>query len=219
MESIRGALRGHALDTAGVPVLVRVFEITVALIAIVIGSPIMLIEAFIIRRGTPGPALFFQTRVGAFGAPFRFVKFRTLYHDARERFPELYAYSYAPDELETFKFKIEDDPRVTPQGKWLRKTSLDELPNFWNVLKGDMALVGPRPEIPEMLSYYSRDMLLKFSVRPGITGLAQISGRGRLSFKDTVALDVDYVRRRCLLLDLQIVAKTICLCITRDGAF
>jgi lipopolysaccharide/colanic/teichoic acid biosynthesis glycosyltransferase len=186
---------------------------------LVISAPIMLLEALIIKRGTPGPALFFQTRVGAFGKPFRFVKFRTLFHDARKRFPELYAYNYEPGELATFKFKIEIDPRVTPQGKWIRKTSLDELPNFWNVLKGDMALVGPRPEIPEMLPYYNGDMLLKFTVRPGITGLAQISGRGRLTFKDTVALDVDYVRRRSVLLDLQIIAKTVYLCVMRDGAF
>jgi lipopolysaccharide/colanic/teichoic acid biosynthesis glycosyltransferase len=219
LENLRGELRAHPVGVASVPLLVRLVEIIVALVMLIIFAPVMLIEAIIIRRGSPGPALFFQTRVGASGVPFRFVKFRTLYHDARERFPELYVYRYEPHELDTFKFKIEDDPRVSVEGKWLRKTSLDELPNFWNVLKGDMALVGPRPEIPEMLPYYSGKTLLKFTVRPGITGLAQISGRGRLSFKDTVALDVDYVYRRSLLLDLQIIAKTIYLCLTRDGAF
>jgi lipopolysaccharide/colanic/teichoic acid biosynthesis glycosyltransferase len=108
--------------------------------------------------------------------PFRFVKFRTLYADARQRFPKLYSYQYTAEELEQLKFKVEDDPRVTPQGRWMRRSTLDELPNFWNVLTGDMALVGPRPEIPEMLRYYHGDMLLKFTVRPGITGMAQISG-------------------------------------------
>jgi lipopolysaccharide/colanic/teichoic acid biosynthesis glycosyltransferase len=108
---------------------------------------------------------------------------------------------------------------VTPQGHWLRKSTLDELPNFWNVLTGRMALVGPRPEIPEMLPYYGGDMLLKFTVRPGITGLAQISGRGRLGFHETVALDVEYVRRRSLTLDLKIILLTIQKIVTRDGAF
>jgi len=117
------------------------------------------------------------------------------------------------------KFKNDNDPRVTPQGRWLRRLSVDELPNFWNVLTGDMALVGPRPEIPEMLPYYKGEMLEKFLVRPGVTGLAQISGRGRLGFYETVDLDVSYVRNRSFLLDLRIMARTVALIILRDGAF
>src|SRR5207253_4853875 len=128
-------------------------------------SPIMLLEAIVIRLGTPGPVLFFQSRVGAGCKPFPFVKFRTLFADARERFPELYAYQYSEEEIAKLKFKIYPDPRVTQQGRWLRQTSLDELPNFWNVLTGDMALVGPRPEIPEMLPYYRGWILEQFSVR------------------------------------------------------
>ena len=151
--------------------------------------------------------------------PFGFVKFRTLYADARERFPHLFEYKYSDEEIANLIFKRSDDPRVTPQGKWLRTSTLDELPNFWNVLKGEMALVGPRPEIPEMLPYYSNEQLLKFTVRPGITGLAQISGRGRLSFQETVKLDVEYVKRRSLLLDLKIVFLTLYKLVTRDGAF
>ena len=139
--------------------------------------------------------------------------------DAKERFPELYAYKYTPDELRTLKFKIDNDPRVTPQGKWLRKATLDELPNMWNVLTGKMALVGPRPEIPEMLQYYKGDMLKKFTVRPGVTGLAQISGRGRLGFHETVAYDLEYVHNRCLRLDLIILFKTLWLALRHDGAF
>ena len=108
---------------------------------------------------------------------------------------------------------------MTPQGQWLRKSTLDELPNFWKVLTGEMALVGPRPEIPEMLPYYDREALLKFKVRPGVTGLAQISGRGRLSFHDTVALDVEYVLNRSLFLDLKIILLTVQKIVTRDGAF
>jgi lipopolysaccharide/colanic/teichoic acid biosynthesis glycosyltransferase len=142
-----------------------------------------------------------------------------MYVDARERFPQLYAYRYSPDELLALKFKNDNDPRVTPQGRWLRRLSVDELPNFWNVLTGEMALVGPRPEIPEMLPYYKGEMLEKFLVRPGVTGLAQISGRGRLGFYETVDLDVSYVRNRSFLLDLRIMARTVALIILRDGAF
>jgi lipopolysaccharide/colanic/teichoic acid biosynthesis glycosyltransferase len=101
----------------------------------------------------------------------------------------------------------------------MRKSTLDELPNFWNVLTGDMALVGPRPEIPEMLPYYSDEMQLKFTVRPGITGMAQVAGRGRLGFHETVELDVQYVKNRSMLLDLKILLTTVVKIITRDGAF
>lgn len=197
----------------------RLFEIIIASAALVVTMPIMLVIAFIIWRGTPGPVLFFQKRVGKGGKLFTFVKFRTLYADARQRFPELYAYKYTKQNLDELKFKIDDDPRVTPQGRWLRRTSLDELPNFWNVLVGQMALVGPRPEIPEMLPYYQGGMLSKFSVRPGVTGIAQISGRGRLKFCDTVAYDVEYVRIRSLWFDIKVFLKTIRMVLLRDGAY
>ena len=201
------------------PLLIRLVEIPLALLALLAGLPIMLLLAFLIRRDSPGPALFFQERVGIGGKTFRFVKFRTLYVDARQRFPELYAYKYSEADLRTMKFKIEDDPRVTRVGKWLRKTSLDELPNFWNVLKGDMALVGPRPEIPEMLRYYHGWMREKFAVRPGVTGLAQTSGRGRLGFMETVQLDVDYVQKRSIRYDAAIFLNTVRMVVLRDGAF
>jgi lipopolysaccharide/colanic/teichoic acid biosynthesis glycosyltransferase len=208
-----------ARQIAHVGLAVRLFEIAFSAAALILFAPIMLLEAIIIRLGTPGRALFFQTRLGAGYEPFRFAKFRTLYADARKRFPELYAYRYTEEEIANIKFKIYPDPRVTPQGRWLRQTSLDELPNFWNVLKGDMALVGPRPEIPEMLPYYRGWMLEKFNVRPGITGLAQVSGRGRLSFYDTVRLDVEYARTRSAWLDLKVVLKTVVLILIKDGAF
>lgn len=197
----------------------RAVEILIASIVLVLTLPVMLAIAIVIRLGSPGPVLFFQPRVGRGGRLFRFVKFRTLYADARERWPELYAYRYSDDELAKLKFKVPDDPRVTREGAWLRKSTLDELPNFWNVLTGDMALVGPRPEIPEMLPYYRGEMLEKFTVRPGITGLAQISGRGRLGFHETVALDVEYVRERSILVDLKVVVLTIYKMVSRDGAF
>lgn len=197
----------------------RGVEIGLASIVLLMTLPVMLLIALVIRFGSPGPALFFQTRIGKNGRPFRFVKFRTLYVDARQRFPELYAYNYSSADLLDLKFKIDDDPRVTPQGTWLRRTSLDELPNFWNVVTGDMALVGPRPEIPEMMRYYEGEMLLKFSVRPGVTGPAQISGRGRLTFLDTVRYDLEYVRNRSFANDLKIIATTIRKVVAQDGAF
>lgn len=204
-------------ETAALPV--RLFEIGFSLLALGVLWPLIVIQWIWIKIGTPGPGLFFQDRVGKHALPFKFVKLRTMYVDARQRWPELYAYRYTSDDLESLRFKVEKDPRVTPQGCLLRKISLDELPNFWNVIKGDMALVGPRPEIPEMLPYYTGDMMLKFSVRPGITGLAQVSGRGRLNFHRTVELDCEYVRTRSFALDLRIIWKTVKMIIIRDGAF
>jgi lipopolysaccharide/colanic/teichoic acid biosynthesis glycosyltransferase len=197
----------------------RIAEACLAAIVLVLSLPLMLLIAAAIRLDSPGPVLFFQQRLGKDGKQFRFVKFRTLYADARTRFPELYAYQYSPEDLTELKFKIDDDPRVTRRGTWLRKTSLDELPNFWNVVTGDMALVGPRPEIPEMLPYYRGDMLRKFSVRPGVTGPAQISGRGRLKFYDTVEFDLEYVNKRSLKYDAKVLYETVRKVIAQDGAF
>jgi len=206
-------------DIPPTPIPVRLFEIITATSVLIVTAPLMLAITIIIKRGTPGRTLFFQKRVGRNGKLFTFVKFRTLYADARERFPELYAYSYNEQELEGLQFKVVDDPRVTPQGKWLRKTSLDELPNFWNVLTGDMALVGPRPEIPEMLPYYKGIMLQKLLVRPGITGYAQTSGRGHLGFYETVRYDLQHVREQSFMADLRMIFKTIQMVLIRHGAF
>lgn len=200
-------------------VFMRMIEIGLAAIALILTSPIMLIIAVIIRLDSPGAALFRQGRIGLSGHIFKFYKFRTLYADARERFPELYSYSYTPQQIQELQFKWDGDPRVTRMGKWLRKTTLDELPNFWNLLRGDVALVGPRPEIPEMLAYYTPEQMLKFSVKPGITGLAQTCGRGRLKFQQTTWYDLEYVRSRSFGLDWKIILRTIKLVIKLDGAF
>ncbi|HWP85018.1 MAG TPA: sugar transferase [Terriglobia bacterium] len=197
----------------------RCFEIAVAAVALTLSLPIIVIMAIIIKLDSPGPAFFGHWRLGKGGKPFWFVKMRTLYADARERWPELYEYNYTPEELDRLYFKVPDDPRITRVGAWLRRSTLDELPNFWHVLTGEMALVGPRPEIPEMLRYYEGEERLKFSVRPGITGLAQVSGRGRLSFRETTRLDVEYVKNQSWRLDLQIILRTIRGLLTRDGAF
>jgi lipopolysaccharide/colanic/teichoic acid biosynthesis glycosyltransferase len=200
--------------------ILRAIEILLATLCMVLALPIMIIIGILIRLDSPGPALFWQNRIGLDGKTFKFVKFRTLYCDARERFPELYAYKYTDEEIQTLIFKLRNDPRVTRIGRWLRSSTLDELPNFWNVLTGDMALVGPRPELPEMMRYYNtQEMMSKFSVRPGITGLSQVSGRGELSFLETAMYDIDYVKNRSLAMDIEILLKTLYSVFLRKGAF
>jgi lipopolysaccharide/colanic/teichoic acid biosynthesis glycosyltransferase len=202
-----------------VPIGLRIFEIAVSSAILVLTLPVTIILAVLIRIDSPGPALFWQTRVGRKGRPFQFVKFRTLYADGRERFPELYAYHYDAETINKMSFKNENDPRVTRVGRWVRKTSLDELPNFWCVLKGEMALVGPRPEIPEMIRCYSERGMLRFNVRPGVTGLAEVSGRAKLTFRETEEYDVQYALGRSFGLDLQILIRTVAVVLRRDGAF
>ena len=225
----------------------RAMDISVSLSVLVLTLPLMLLIGALIRLDSPGPALFWQTRmtkdrrsrmrtpqaqsinhdastlnqegsvasnaqqpkIYMVGRPFKFVKFRTMYADARERFPELYTYRYSDEEIRQIKFKVTDDPRVTRIGRFLRRTSLDELPNFWNVLIGDMTLVGPRPEIPEMSPYYSPHQLRKFTVLAGITGPSQISGRGDLTFQETANLDAEYVMQRTFKGEIAILWKTL----------
>jgi lipopolysaccharide/colanic/teichoic acid biosynthesis glycosyltransferase len=198
--------------------LYRIFEIVLAATMLVLTLPVTLWVAWLIRRDSPGPALFWQTRMGRHGVCFKFCKFRTLYSDAKARWPELYSYAYTPEQIESLYFKVENDPRVTPVGRWLRKTTLDEIPNFINLLKGEVTIVGPRAEIPEMLRYYRPEELIKFSVKPGLTGLAQISGRNRITFRQTNAYDVQYVRTRCWKQDLYIIIETMRRIVARDGA-
>ena len=153
------------------------------------------------------------------GRPFLFYKFRTMRQDARKDFPQLYAREVSKDVLSRVYLQVPDDPRVTRIGRFLRRTSLDELPNFYNVLKGDMGLVGPRPEMVEMATYYHGEQRLKFTVMPGITGKAQVSGRGLLNFQDTVSLDVEYVRERSLANDIRLLVRTVVVILKGTGAF
>ncbi len=231
-----------------VEALYRVFEILVALVGLVVGLPIMLIVGALIRLDSTGPALFFHSRPGrarmvrgrdlrdrpdlrpppgGFGPDqlyyvpnyFRLVKFRTMYADSKSRFPELYIYNFPVEEFHRRYFKVDNDPRVTRIGRSLRTLTLDELPNLWCVLVGDMRLVGPRPESPDVIKYYTPDEMYKFTCKPGITGLAQINGRGLLSFGETLAWDLRYVRMRSVALDLKIIFVTLKYVITRRGAF
>jgi lipopolysaccharide/colanic/teichoic acid biosynthesis glycosyltransferase len=142
-----------------------------------------------------------------------------MYNDARSRFPEFYAYNFAPEEFRQQYGTHRNDPRVTRIGRILRKLSVDELPNLWSVLIGDLRLVGPRPEAPEVLRYYTPDEMYKFVCKPGITGLAQINGRGLLNWGETLAWDLKYVRTRSVWLDLRIILVTLKYVIVRRGAF
>jgi lipopolysaccharide/colanic/teichoic acid biosynthesis glycosyltransferase len=142
-----------------------------------------------------------------------------MYQDAAERFPERYSYKFSQEEFHKRYFKEENDPRITRVGRVLRRITIDELPNFWSVLVGDMRLVGPRPEIPQLLCYYAPEEMYKFSIKPGITGLAQINGRGNLNLGDTIGWDLQYVRTRNVWLDVRVVFKTLWLVLARRGAF
>jgi lipopolysaccharide/colanic/teichoic acid biosynthesis glycosyltransferase len=152
-------------------------------------------------------------------AYFTLVKLRTMYADARTRFPSYYAYAFTSENFHSQFPTIKDDPRVTRLGKWLRRLSIDEIPNLWSVIIGDMSLVGPRPEASEVLQYYTSDEMVKFTYKPGITGLAQIGGRGLLNWGETIALDLEYVRTRTVALDCKIIFLTILRVVARHGAF
>ncbi len=227
----------------------RVIEFILGLVGILVTFPIFVAAAIAIRLDSPGPILFFHTRVGRskvvkgesligrkdivcaggrfepgkrYHVPttFRLAKFRTMYMDAGKRFPGLGRHEFPTQEsfLNAF-YKQEDDPRVTASGAWLRRYSIDEFPNFWNVLTGDVSLVGPRPEIPSYLPFYSAEHMRKFTVKPGITGLAQTNGRSLLTIGQVLDWDLQYVRRQSVLLDIRILFATLWLVAAKRGAF
>jgi len=198
---------------------IRLLDIVIAACVLVLLAPVMVVIALAIRADSPGRAIFGQERLGLGKRRFKFYKFRTMYADAADRFPDLYTYEYAPEEILTFRFKIENDPRLTRVGRFLRRTSLDELPNFINVLMGDVTLVGPRPEIPEMLKYYLPWQSLKWQVKPGVTGYAQVQGRGLLTFQETVHCDVQCVLQRSLRTYVSVLLHTVTCVLKGIGAF
>jgi lipopolysaccharide/colanic/teichoic acid biosynthesis glycosyltransferase len=175
-------------------------------VLLVLSVPVILFAAAIIRLETKGSPFFVQTRLGKNGTPFKIFKLRGMFIDAKMRFASYYDYSRHQD-LE-FCFHHEDDPRVTRAGKFIRKASIDELPNLWNVVRGDMSLVGPRPEIPEVLALYGSYRDTYLSVKPGITCLSKVTGRDRLTKRETIEFDLDYIRRRSFSLDLKILWRT-----------
>ena len=187
-----------------------------ALLVLLVGSPVLLALALAVRLTSRGGALFRQTRVGVDGRTFTMYKFRSMYVDAEERLADLQALNENADGL---LFKMRDDPRVTPVGKWLRRFSLDEVPQLLNVVKGDMSLVGPRPPLPREVAQYGADVRRRLLVRPGLTGLWQISGRSDLSWEESVRLDLHYVENWSLALDAMIIWKTVGAVLQRRGAY
>jgi lipopolysaccharide/colanic/teichoic acid biosynthesis glycosyltransferase len=177
----------------------RVGDVLVAGLLLVLTAPVQALVAVLVRRRLGSPVLFRQPRPGKDGKVFDLVKFRTM---------------RAPDPSRAL---VTDAERLTPFGAWLRSTSLDELPTLWNVLRGDMSLVGPRPLLVQYLDRYTPDQARRHEVRPGITGLAQISGRNEVGWDDRFRLDVEYVDRRSLALDARIVWATVRLVLGRRG--
>jgi exopolysaccharide biosynthesis polyprenyl glycosylphosphotransferase len=205
----------------------RGLDIVGALVALVILSPLMLVTALAIAATSRGPVIFRQMRLGKGAVPFVFYKFRSMRTDADDRIHREYVANLIQGNLDQVNqgdeqrplYKMSADPRITPVGRIIRKTSLDELPQFFNVLKGDMSLVGPRPPLPyEAEKYQSWHLRRILQIRPGITGLWQVEGRSKTSFDDMVRLDLRYIRNCSLALDLKILLKTVKVVLRRDGA-
>jgi len=190
----------------------RCFDIVVSLLLLLAFSPLLVVIALLIRLDSPGPAIFRQRRVGKGGQEFTLYKFRSMHHKADEGVHRLFARKYIRGQGETDehgRYKPKSDPRVTRVGHILRLTSLDELPQLVNVLRGEMSLVGPRPAVRYEVDEYERWHSQRLAVLPGLTGLAQISGRSGLSFDKIVRLDLKYVESRSFGLDLKIVLLTV----------
>ena len=184
----------------------RLIDIVGGSIGLIFSFPILAIVMIKIRKESEGPALFKQTRIGLGGKPFTIYKLRGMYIDSKERFPELYDYSNK--EGLDFYFHEHEDPRITNIGKYIRRTSIDELPNFYNVLVGDMSLVGPRPEIPDVIYLYGENTAKYLSVKPGITCTSKATLRDALTKEETLKLDLDYIDNMSLSMDLDLLYKT-----------
>lgn len=200
----------HLMSTA----IKSVFDRAAAFVALVLLLPVLLAVALMIRMGSRGPAIFRQVRSGRDGEPFTIWKFRTMTVDAEERLLELQDRNEGAGPL----FKLRDDPRVTRLGAFLRRTSIDELPQLVNVLRGEMSLVGPRPALPSETAHYSEWVWRRLHVKPGLTGLWQVSGRSALSWEDSIRMDLQYVNNWNLRLDAAILARTVRAVLARDGA-
>jgi undecaprenyl phosphate N,N'-diacetylbacillosamine 1-phosphate transferase len=186
----------------------RTLDVCGSSVLLIILSPVLLGIAAVLKISSDGPVFYRSQRLGRHGRTFEMLKFRTMV-------------ARAPDvrNADGSTYSAADDPRVTRAGRWLRRTSLDELPQLWNVLRGDMSLVGPRPELPDQLRYYAPSDHRRLDVRPGITGLAQISGRNALTWEQRRLLDREYVETRTFLLDLGILARTLPNVLRGNGVF
>jgi exopolysaccharide biosynthesis polyprenyl glycosylphosphotransferase len=193
----------------------RMMDVVGAVLSLIVLSPVMALVALAIKLESRGPVLYRSTRIGKDGRPFTFLKFRSMV-DGADRHRHTLSHL---NEMDGPTFKISRDPRVTRIGRFLRVTSVDEIPQFLNVLRGEMSLVGPRPPIPEEVAQYEPWQLRRLDVRPGITCLWQISGRSRIGFQEWMRLDLEYIKRESFGLDVQILVRTIPAVISREGAY
>src|SRR5579883_2764295 len=192
----------------------RMFDCVLASVLLVLSAPLWVVVAALIRLTSPGPIIFRQRRCGRWGEEFTCYKFRTMIDGEELTRQELDALN----EVDGPVFKIRDDPRVTRVGRFLRRSSIDELPQLWNVLRGDMSIVGPRPPLPEEVARYRPRDYQRLAVTPGLTCLWQIKGRSQIKFDEWVRLDLEYIRRRSFWLDLAIVLRTIPAVLSGRGA-
>jgi exopolysaccharide biosynthesis polyprenyl glycosylphosphotransferase len=193
----------------------RVVDVLLSAAGIVVLAPLMLVIALAVRLSSRGPALFRQVRAGRDGKPFKILKFRTMCRDAEQRISEV----ISPDELTEPMFKLRKDPRVTKVGRYLRRASLDELPQLFNVLRGDMSLVGPRPEELWLVERYGETQRFRLQMRPGLTGPMQVHGRGELNFQERLAVEREYVENYSIRKDLQILLRTVSIIWRGPGAY
>mgnify|MGYP001435287424 FL=1 len=183
----------------------RLIDIICSFVGILVLSPLFIIIAIIIKFTSKGPVFFSQKRVGRNGKEFDMYKFRSMVVNAEELKEKL----AAQNEMSGPMFKMKDDPRVTKVGKFIRKTSIDELPQLWNILKGDMSLVGPRPSLPKEVAQFDDWMYKRLEVKPGLTCYWQVSGRNNIDFEDWMKLDVRYVEEKNLWIDIKLIYKTV----------
>lgn len=193
----------------------RVFDLVVGTAILILLIPIIPAIAIMIKLDSHGPVFFKQDRVGQHGRVFRFYKFRSMHREAEMQKQEIETLN----EQEGPVFKIRSDPRITSVGRFLRRSSLDEIPQIFNVLRGDMSIVGPRPHMPSEVAHYQPWHRQRLEVKPGITCLWQISGRSHISFDDWMSLDIEYIKQRGFFSDLAIVAKTVPAVMARRGAY
>jgi lipopolysaccharide/colanic/teichoic acid biosynthesis glycosyltransferase len=193
----------------------RLLDILGAVVGLLLSLPLVALAALAIKLDSPGPVFFYQVRIGENGRPFRIVKLRTMVADAEKRLDSLVKI----DELKEPVFKIRNDPRVTRGGGWLRSSSIDELPQFFNVLVGEMSLVGPRPEEARIVALYNDYQRKRLAVKPGLTGPMQVAGRGELSLNERLRLELDYIDHYSLLRDIQILWQTVPAIMRKRGAF
>jgi exopolysaccharide biosynthesis polyprenyl glycosylphosphotransferase len=193
----------------------RGFDIAVSAVGLVLAAPFLPLVALAIRLDSQGPIFFTQARAGLDGKPFEMRKFRTMVADAEERLGDVVRL----EDLREPVFKLSDDPRVTRVGRVLRRLSLDEIPQLWNVLRGEMSIVGPRPEQVELVERYRPEHRFRLSVKPGITGPMQVFGRGNLTFHERLAVELDYIENVSLARDLRIIAETVPVALRGSGAY